>query len=73
MFGATAVRQKRERERREREQRGLDGVVSPYIKPFGVRFDPNELPYFKYRKALEEEREAREFYNELLVGLVARV
>lgn len=26
----------------------------PYIKPFGERFDPSQLPYFKYRKALAE-------------------
>ena len=31
--------------------------MHPYIKPFGARFDPNELPYFKYKKALEEAKE----------------
>ena len=53
MFGATAVRQKRERERRERMERSLDLQHSPYvkfIKPYGARFDKNELPYFKYRQ-----------------------
>ena len=24
------------------------------MKPFGERFDPGQLPYFKYRKALAE-------------------
>ena len=52
MFGASLVRQKRESERRERVARGDDPPVIPYIKPFGVRFDPSQLPYFKYRQAL---------------------
>ena len=52
MFGASVVRQKRERERRERFSREADPPVIPYIKPFGVRFDPSQLPYFKYRQAL---------------------
>ena len=34
-----------------------DEPLHPYIKPFGARFDPNELPYFKYKKALEEAKE----------------
>ena len=57
MFGATAVRQKRERERREKVSRGLEPQALPYIKPFGPRFDRNELPYFKYRelKLIHEE------------------
>ena len=25
-----------------------------YIKPFGERFDPSQLPYFKYRQALAQ-------------------
>jgi len=55
MFGARVVRQKRERERAERELLDLDGRQTiPYIKPFGERFDPSQLPYFKYRKALAE-------------------
>jgi len=49
MFGARVVRQKRERERQDRLARDLDGPVIPYIKPFGERFEPSELPYFKYR------------------------
>ena len=53
MFGATAVRQKRERERREKIARTLGLQSSPYIKPYGVRFDRRELPYFKYREALQ--------------------
>ena len=52
MFGV-AVRQKRERERREKIERALDLQSSPYIKPYGVRFDRRELPYFKYREALK--------------------
>ena len=52
MFGATAVRQKRERERREKMARSLDLQAFPYIKPYGPRFDRNELPYFKYRETL---------------------
>ena len=50
MFGATAVRRKRERERRERAARQIEPQVYPYIKPFGPRFDKNQLPYFKYRQ-----------------------
>ena len=53
MFGATAVRQKRERERREKMARGLDQQAFPYIKPYGPRFDRNQLPYFKYRETLK--------------------
>ena len=54
MFGASVVRQKRERERKERALRELDPPVIPYIKPFGARFDASQLPYFKYRQALAE-------------------
>ena len=54
MFGASVVRQKRERERLDRLNRENDPPVIPYIKPFGVRFDPQQLPYFKYRKALAQ-------------------
>ena len=53
MFGATAVRQKRERERREKLARSLDLQSSPYIKPYGPRFDKKELPYFKYRETMK--------------------
>ena len=49
------VRQKRERERAERDLLDADNRQTvPYIKPFGERFDPSQLPYFKYRKALAE-------------------
>ena len=54
MFGASIVRQKREREREERLARGEDPPIIPYIKPFGERFDPNQLPYFKYRLAISQ-------------------
>ena len=53
MFGASIVRQKRERERRERLARG-DPPIIPYIKPFGERFDQSQLPYFKYRQAMAQ-------------------
>ena len=52
MFGATAVRQKREREKREKLSRVVDQQVFPYIQPYGPRFDRNHLPYFKYRETL---------------------
>ena len=54
MFGASVVRQKRERERLDRLSRENDPPVIPYIKPFGVRFEPEQLPYFKYRQALAQ-------------------
>ena len=54
MFGASIVRQKRERERKERLARDEDPPIIPYIKPFGERFDPSQLPYFKYRQALAQ-------------------
>jgi hypothetical protein len=59
MFGAAAVRNKK---KKAQEQRLLNGETSrgPYIKPFGPRFDPNELPYFKYKKALVEAQELSE-------------
>ena len=70
MFGASIVRQKREKERKERLAREevatksalykqwkecvQEPPIIPYIKPFGVRFDPSQLPYFKYRAALAQ-------------------
>ena len=54
MFGATALRRKREREQREKAARGLEPRVFPYIKPFGKKFDKNQLPYFKYRHAFQK-------------------
>ena len=60
MFGATAVRRKRERERREKAARDVEPVIFPYIKPFGPRFDKNKLPYFKYRQAVLQEENQRE-------------
>ena len=35
MFGATAVRRKREKERRERVARNSANIIYPYIKPYG--------------------------------------
>ena len=52
MLGANAVRKRREKERKEKAARGIEAQVFPFIKPFGPRFDRNELPYFKYRKTL---------------------
>ena len=54
MFGAAAVRQKKRL--KEQQIAAGGGVVSrgPYIKPFGPRFDANDLPYFKYKRALLE-------------------
>ena len=60
MFGATALRQKREREKREKLNRVVDQQVFPYIKPYGPRFDKNELPYFKHRETLRLLHEAAE-------------
>ena len=71
MFGATAVRQKRERERREKLARLVEQQVFPYIKPYGTSFDRRELPYFKHRETLcllhegAEEGEDDEKYSEV--------
>ena len=58
MFGAAAVRKKKQKALAEANKG--DEPLHPYIKPFGTRFDPNELPYFKYKKALEEAKELSE-------------
>ena len=65
MFRASVVRQKRERERRDRISRDGEPPVIPYIKPFGVRFDPSQLPYFKYRQALAELEAEKEVSQEV--------
>ena len=64
MFGATALRQKRERERREKLNRAVEQPVFPYIKPYGARFDRNELPYFKYRETMRLLNEGAEDVDE---------
>ena len=46
MFGAAAVRKKRKEKQNNENKEKTRG---PYIKPFGPRFDPNSLPYFKYK------------------------
>lgn len=56
MFGAAAVRKKKQKA----AQNLKEADRGPYIKPFGPRFDPNELPYFKYKKALLEAQELSE-------------
>lgn len=58
MFGAAAVRNKKLKAERERNAAELPR--GPVIKPFGPRFDPNELPYFKYKKALQEAKELQQ-------------
>lgn len=77
MFGATAVRRKREKERRERAARNSANTIYPYIKPFGnfcsmifnqfctsgPRFDKYELPYYKHRRHLQND------VRDLKVGL----
>ena len=57
MFGAAAVRKKRKEQQANNLQNGSRG---PYIKPFGPRFDPSTLPYFKYKRALVEAHELKE-------------
>ena len=76
MFGASIVRQKREKERKERLARG-DPPIIPFIKPFPPRFDPNQLPYFKYRQTLavlgrqrRAQRQARETFQTLLLSCI---
>ncbi len=62
MFGAAAVRNKK----RKQQQQAAGGEAptrGPYIKPFGPRFDPNELPYFKYKRALQEAKELQQNIN----------
>ena len=58
MFGAAAVRKKR-KEQQQANQLGPQ-TRGPYIKPFGPRFDPSTLPYFKYKRALIEAHELKE-------------
>ena len=58
MFGAAAVRNKKLKA--ERERNAADLPRGPVIKPFGPRFDPDELPYFKYKKALQEAKELQQ-------------
>ncbi|XP_059093059.1 uncharacterized protein LOC131888256 isoform X2 [Tigriopus californicus] len=57
MFGAAAVRNKK---RKQNSVDKADIPRGPYIKPFGPRFDPNELPYFKYKRALAEAKELQQ-------------
>ena len=47
MFGAAAVRKKRKE--KQANEANKEKTRGPYIKPFGPRFDPNSLPYFKYK------------------------
>ena len=68
MFGATAVRRKREREQREKATRGVEPQVFPYIKPFGQTFDKNQLPYFKYRHSCQD---GGQNMDQLEVGLLS--
>ena len=56
----------------EKTESGLDGFncrpIIPYIKPFGERFDPSQLPYFKYRKALADLETQRGAYVQVIVS-----
>jgi len=54
MFGAAAVRQKKRLKEQQIAASGVQVNRGPYIKPFGPRFDPNDLPYFKYKRAMLE-------------------
>ena len=47
MFGAAAVRKKRKE--KQAADANKEKTRGPYIKPFGPRFDPNTIPYFKYK------------------------
>ena len=51
MFGAAAVRKKR---KEKKDNEGKEKTRGPYIKPFGPRFDPNSLPYFKYKVNIDK-------------------
>ena len=59
MFGAAAVRNKKKKQQTLAAANG-EQPRGPYIKPFGPRFDPNELPYFKYKRALAEAKELQQ-------------
>jgi len=54
MFGAAAVRHKKRLKEHQMAASGDPAARGPYIKPFGPRFDPNDLPYFKYKRAMLE-------------------
>jgi len=58
MFGAAAVRNKKRKA--ANAAAAANAPRGPYIKPFGPRFDPSELPYFKYKRALAEAKELQE-------------
>ncbi len=58
MFGAAAVRNKKKK--LAAQAAGAPAQRGPYIKPFGPRFDPSELPYFKYKRALQEAKELQQ-------------
>ena len=58
MFGAAAVRNKKRKA--AAAANAANAPRGPYIKPFGPRFDPEELPYFKYKRALAEAKELQE-------------
>ena len=68
MFGAAAVRNKK----RKAQQDKADVPRGPYIKPFGPRFDSSELPYFKYKRALEEAKEMQHNISKAKQSAAAR-
>lgn len=58
MFGAAAVRKKRKEQQANAEANSPNR--GPLIKPFGPRFDPKSLPYFKYKQAIIEAQELKD-------------
>ena len=68
MFGAAAVRNKK----RKAAQEQKDVPRGPYIKPFGPTFDASELPYFKYKRALEEAKELQSNISKAKQSAAAR-
>ena len=68
MLAARAVRNKKKKSAEEKAEvpRG------PYIKPFGPTFDASELPYFKYKRALEEAKELQSNISKAKQSAAAR-
>ncbi len=60
MFGAAAVRNKKRKQANAAGGAATAAPRGPYIKPFGPRFDPADLPYFKYKRALAEAKELQQ-------------
>ena len=56
MFGATALRRKREKERRERAARNSANAIYPYIQPFGKNILKTEqdCTFFKVNLTIQD-------------------